>query len=748
MPPSVRPSSLVGQAMLLLLLTAAAPASILVVTNTNDSGGGSLRDAITAANGSPGADTIQFAIAGSGVHTITLTTGLLPPITDSLTIDGYTQPGSSANTLAVGDNAVILVELDGNGISGGGLIFNATAPNSLVRGLAIKRFGGSSLIQLIGDNGTVQGNFLGTDASGTAAGPGSSEGVYIQGANTLVGGTAPAHRNVIAGNSGNVVLQPAATGVPSVTIQGNYLGTDASGTVALASNYGVVAITGVGKTIGSVTIGGTAAGAGNLISGNAIDGIIIDLGATGAAIGAVTIQGNLLGLDVTGAAPLPNQGDAVSLIGNPTGAFGTILIGGTTVAARNVISSTTGSSSGIRLNGTPASTFVQGNFIGTDVTGTLARPNQQQGVHLVNGAATIGGAAPGAGNLISSNLGGGIYVSDSIATIQANFIGTKADGVTALLNGDPAVNISQSSAATQVVLGGTAAGAGNRILFGEFQAGVVVRGATARATIRGNSIAMAGTRGFPISISSTYPNPNDACDSDTGANRLQNYPVITSAALGGGSVAISGTLNSAASTTFDVDFFSSPVCNTPPGYGPGRTYLGSTQVTTNGSCDGTFGVALPASGAETTITATATDPAGNTSEFSACFTASSSAANFFTVAPCRVADTRGAVGAYGGPALAANVDRTFVIGGQCGIPSGATAVSFNFTITQPTAAGDLRVFPAGGGLPLVSTLNWSPAQTRANNAIVALGAAKDITVHPDQATGTVQLIVDVNGYFQ
>jgi len=89
-----------------------------------------------------------------------------------------------------------------------------------------------------------------------------------------------------------------------------------------------------------------------------------------------------------------------------------------------------------------------------------------------------------------------------------------------------------------------------------------------------------------------------------------------------------------------------------------------------------------------------------------------------------------------------------VVGGVCGISPTAKAVSFNFTITAPTNAGDLRVFPAGGGLPLVSTLNWSAGQTRANNAIIALGSSADLTVHPDQAAGTVHLIIDVNGYFQ
>ncbi len=122
--------------------------------------------------------------------------------------------------------------------------------------------------------------------------------------------------------------------------------------------------------------------------------------------------------------------------------------------------------------------------------------------------------------------------------------------------------------------------------------------------------------------------------------------------------------------------------------------------------------------------------------------------SFFTVSPCRVADTRNPNGSYGGPALAANADRTFVIANRCGIPLAASAVAFNFTITQPTALGALRIVPAGVGLPLVSVMNWRPGQTRANNAIVSLGPVGDIVAHVDQSSGTVHFIIDVNGYFQ
>jgi hypothetical protein len=124
------------------------------------------------------------------------------------------------------------------------------------------------------------------------------------------------------------------------------------------------------------------------------------------------------------------------------------------------------------------------------------------------------------------------------------------------------------------------------------------------------------------------------------------------------------------------------------------------------------------------------------------------ARDYFTVTPCRVVDTRKPDGPYGGPALSANADRTFVLVGQCGIPATAQAVSINVTVTEPTAAGDLRLYPAGSPLPLVSTINYRPGQTRANNAVAVLGSAGDLAIHCEQASGAVQLIIDVNGYFQ
>jgi hypothetical protein len=124
------------------------------------------------------------------------------------------------------------------------------------------------------------------------------------------------------------------------------------------------------------------------------------------------------------------------------------------------------------------------------------------------------------------------------------------------------------------------------------------------------------------------------------------------------------------------------------------------------------------------------------------------AAQFYTVTPCRVLDTRNPTGPYGGPALSPNSDRTFTLGGQCGIPSTARAVLLNLTVTQPSATGSLRLYAGGTPLPLASAINYRAGQTRANNEASPLGSSANLAVHCDQPTGNVQVIIDVNGYFQ
>src|SRR5439155_15824473 len=122
--------------------------------------------------------------------------------------------------------------------------------------------------------------------------------------------------------------------------------------------------------------------------------------------------------------------------------------------------------------------------------------------------------------------------------------------------------------------------------------------------------------------------------------------------------------------------------------------------------------------------------------------------NYFVLAPCRVLDTRNPGGPYGGPALVAGQSRTFSLAGRCGIPVSARAVSVTLAVTQPTAAGDLRLYPGGAPLPLASSINYTAGQTRANNAVPSLGASGHLAIPCDQASGTAPAIPYVTGYLE
>ncbi|HEY1377553.1 MAG TPA: FG-GAP-like repeat-containing protein [Gemmataceae bacterium] len=248
-----------------------APA-VFTVTSAADSGPGSLRQAILDANARPGADTIRFQIA-SGTQTITPATAL-PTVTDPVVLDATTQPGYAGKPLIVLDGSAAPVGASGLVLS------NHTG--STIRGFEIinfsKDFTGTFVnaagINIQGGGGhTIQGNYIGTD--GTAADPNGYAGILVNtSAGNLIGGTTAAARNVIAGNrrAGVYIANPLSTGNK---VQGNYVGTDATGTHALPNgmptlSIGGVVIAGFGPSgavpVGHNTIGGTAPGAGNLIA--------------------------------------------------------------------------------------------------------------------------------------------------------------------------------------------------------------------------------------------------------------------------------------------------------------------------------------------------------------------------------------------------------------------------------------------------------------------------------------------------
>ena len=502
----------------------------------------SLRAAIEQANASDAAVVIEFNVEGVGPHTIQ-PGAMLPDITQPVTIDGYTQPGASENTLDAGSNAVLRIELDGSLAVGSNVHgLRITAGNSTVRGLVINRFSGNGIVLSGSGSGSnrIEGNYIGTNTRSTLA-LGNNAGVVIgSGASSnVIGGTTPAARNIISGhiNSGGIVIGGDSD---NNRIEGNYIGIDATGTADLGNRRGIRLESGASGNV----IGGTTAGARNVISENNLEGIRI--------IGSETdnnrIEGNYIGTDATGTLDRGNGWGAVA----QNGASGNV-IGGTTAGARNIISGN--SLAGVEFNNPGATgNLVQGNFIGTDVTGTVALGNNW-GVRILLGATdnTIGGTEEGAGNIIAFNQADGVAVEDGTTT-------------------------------------------GNAIL--------------------GNSIFLNG--GLGIDLGDDGVTSNDAGDGDAGPNNRQNFPVLDNV-IGGVFSSVFGMLSSTPNTSVTVQFFANDVCD-PDGHGEGSLFIGSGEVTTD--ADGNaffFGIAVGATERRQFVTATATDPDGNTSEFSACF---------------------------------------------------------------------------------------------------------------------------------
>lgn len=807
--------------------TATVPVGFLV-TNTHDSGDGSLRQAILDANATAGPDVIRFAIPGSGVQTITPMSAL-PALTDTTFLDGWSQGGA-------GYTGSPLIELDGSAAGQAqGLI--VVAPDTTVRGLVINRFaasgiyvastsgtwiygyyigldptgtdsylgnatgvsffavshatvgsnadgvndllernvisggyqypvGGLSVIQ--SDDITVRGNYFGTDASGTQVistvstefptgngassifGLNSSDLIIIDnlvsgGANAgillfndarpviqgnrigtnaagtaalgfartagiwmdfgthdaLIGGTAPGAGNLISGNFWGVVAYDA----PNTTIQGNFIGTDITGTYAIPNQLDGVVV-GHAASV-NVLIGGTAPGAGNLISGN---GVGIGVAETN---GPVWIEGNYVGTDITGRYAIGNgHGVYVRATSNVT-------VGGSSPAARNLISGNANSGiafangsgnlaagnyvgtektgttalangTGVALFGSQSDAVIdnlisgngvigvfmsnvannvfRGNRIGTNAAGTAAVPNVGWGVfgygnntdnlfdgnlisgntgvgfeiaqptdqrnvlqgnyigNDITGTVALGNGSAGVrlyqapdntvvGNVISSNGGDGIAIGIGTATgnvIQGNAIGTDASGTFDLGNDGSGIYI--LIGASDNTIGGIAASEGNRIAFNR-GAGVLVDSGT-NNSLRGNAIYGNGGLGIELGVN-LLPGvtPNDAGDGDDGPNRLQNFPVITLSEAGL-TTHVAGSLSSTPNTTFMLDFYANPVAD-PSGFGEGRRYLGTVTVTTDAGGDAGFDAYLAGASLDGEfITATATDPVGNTSEFS------------------------------------------------------------------------------------------------------------------------------------
>jgi CSLREA domain-containing protein len=325
-----------------LLVSSQLFAATITVTTTADDitpndGTVSLREAITAINAgtnlgdpdiiaqNPGTfgvnDTINFNIPGPGVHTINVGSfglGSLPTITNPVFINGYSQPGASANTLANGDNGVLLIQLDGAnaGPNADGLLVGAAG--SKIAGLIINRFSLNGIELQVGGC-TISGNFIGLNAAGTAEdGPNQNDGIHISNAsNNVIGGTTPDARNVVSGNFVDGIHIVGTTAAPATgnLVEGNFVGTSVTGIDSVGLNPNLTPPAPAGNFLFGIevsggnanTIGGLTAAARNVVGFN-VDGIAMDNGAENNVI-----QGNFIGVGADGVTPVGNALHGISL---------------------------------------------------------------------------------------------------------------------------------------------------------------------------------------------------------------------------------------------------------------------------------------------------------------------------------------------------------------------------------------------------------------------------------------------------
>ena len=515
-----------------------------VVINTNDSGNGSLRQAIINADSNTPPNTISFQIPGSGPFTIS-PQSTFPPLNQPVVVDGTTQPGyanvpliqinaagisasSDALTLSGGGStitglAIVRSRRDAIRISGLGtnvvtgcyLGVDASGTNNLGNseaGVYIYRssynvIGGTNTqtrniisgnllgIQIddgpapqLGAGNIIQGNYIGTTASGASPLGNTNYGIYLTSSpSNQIGGAVSGAQNLISGNlSSGIFLVGASTS--NNVISGNLIGTDLAGSHSLSNKLSGITLYGSSGN----RIGGTNALGRNTVSGNGSQGILVlNFGTTNA--GNNVIQGNYIGTDVTGRLALPNQTNGIIL----SGVYGN-LIGGTNRILGNVISGNVQSGLVIALAGA-SNNIVSGNFIGSDATGTNALPNTYSGV-TISGALgnTVGGTNNGTGNLISGNLQHGVYLQTAgpgANLVQGNFIGTDVTGRLAVSNNYSGIKI--ESAANWI--GGSTAAARN-LIAGNVQFGIYLFGGGASSNvIQGNYIGtdFSGTNALP-----------------------------------------------------------------------------------------------------------------------------------------------------------------------------------------------------------------------------------------------------------
>ncbi|MEZ5658197.1 MAG: DUF4347 domain-containing protein [Burkholderiaceae bacterium] len=522
--------------------------------------------------------------------------------------------------------------------SGTGTVVGAAGSGNLISGngfAGISIQGGSAHI--------VQGNRIGTDAAGLADLGNTGGGILISGgaSTNQIGGGGAGEGNLVSGND-SFGIRITGAGSNDNRIENNAIGLNASSSAALANSDDGIRVDGAGAITGTV-IGGTTTGLGNTISGNAGDGVEIRDGAT-----SVLVAGNTIGLAADGVTVFGNLENGIRILESDNN-----IVGGSVAQARNIISGN--GSAGLRIDGAGATgNSIFGNYIGTTATGLAAAGNVLEGIKITGAASSnqIGTDLAGAGNLISGNLNDGLAISNaSNNIIENNWIGVDASGNVALGNGDDGVQIGVSGAAGNIVggasalsrniisgngddglqiydtaidttvqgnyigvgadgvtaianasngiviygaavnslIGGTGAGEGNLIAHHSSDGVQVIDPGTTGHSFLGNRIF--GNAGLGLDLANDGVDINDAGDPDAGPNDHQNHPVLFTSDTSGGNTQITGSLNSAASTNYRIEFFSSATAD-GTGHGEAETYLGDTSVTTDGSGNASINVSL------------------------------------------------------------------------------------------------------------------------------------------------------------
>ena len=561
----------------------------------------------------------------------------LPNLLDGIAI----KRGANGNT--IGDAAIVTfiagndrhgINISGEGSNDNTVIFTSSGSNLgngvlIAAGASDNTIGGTTagLGNILGANGDsgiliagarTQGNLVVGNNIGVAQDGLTPLGNALEGIAILNG----ANHNIIGGSTagaGNVIADNGRFGIAISAADNNQVAGNLIGLkVGGTTALGNVSHgIAIGDGASDNTIGGTGANR-NVISGNGGNGVVI----SGTNTSGNAVLGNFIGTDLTGALAIANALNGVVVSAgahhNAIGQAGT----------GNVIAGNT--RNGVRLKGTgTGGNTVEGNTIGLNAAGTAALANGASGVVANAGADdnAIGDSGAGAGNTISGNGGFGILVAASGIIIQGNQIGTQANGTGTLGNASHGIFV--TNGAVDTLIGGTDAGAANTIANNGGD-GVLIGSdpAAGFGTPAGNGNAVLGNSIFANALLGIDLGPkdgvtaNDSGDADGGPNHLQNFPVINSATISGPNLEVDVEVDGTANTTYRVEVFASGAAD-GSGFGEGQTFLGFLTIVTDATGHGVGSASFAYSIASgTAITATATTlNTHDTSEFSQARTA-------------------------------------------------------------------------------------------------------------------------------